>query len=363
MLTPFWKKKNHCTSKNISSVTFDLELENSTKNMAMSGHNTVLLPNGYLAIYGGYNSNKCKSDFYIMDLEDLPDLNHKNITYNKLHNSRIPADVLPKLASSAMCSHPYKNIVYIFGGSGENWGRSNSDIFIIVNLDDNTQKIIHTMENSGPPASYGATIDFYQNKLYVFGGTNGVIFYNHIYEYDLQTEKWSQKHTIGKIPTARYKHNSFILNNYLYIMNGGQYESFPGEMQVYKLNLLTFYWEQCTVLGDIPSNYIASGSSFDALQNSVWIFGGRYDDNSRTNKIYRYDLETHHCKEFIFENNFKLVDSKLKKLHSPIQGREFHSVVTYKNKLISIAGSTGVERLGTVTIFYLPLSVPDAASV
>lgn len=363
MLTPFWKKKNHNHNSSISSITFNLQLENLTKNLAMSGHNTVLLPNGYLAIYGGYNISKCKCDFYIMDLEELPDLNHKNIVSNKLYNSRIPTDVLPKLASSSMCSHPYKNIVYIFGGSGENWGRSNSDIFIIINLDDNTQKITHTTENNGPPASYGSTINFYQDKLYVFGGTNGVIFYNHIYEYDLKTEKWSQKHSIGKIPTARYKHNSFINNDYLYIMNGGQYESFDGEIQVYKLDLKTFYWTQCQVLGDIPCNYIASGLSFEPTQNCVWIFGGRYGNNLKSNKIYRYSLETQHCKEFIFENNFKLVDSSLKKLHSPIQGREFHTVSIYKNKLISIAGSTGVERLGTLTMFYLPLTVADAASI
>jgi hypothetical protein len=363
MLTPFWKKKNHNLRSNISSLTFDLQLENPTKNMAMSGHNTVLLPNGYLAIYGGYNNNKCKSDFYIMDLEELPDLNHKNIVSNKLYTSRIHADILPQLASSAMCSHPYKNIVYIFGGSGENWGRSNTDVFITINLDDNTQKISHTTENSGPPASYGATINFYKDKLYVFGGTNGNVFYNHIYEYDLKTEKWSQKHTIGKIPTARYRHNSFIVNDDLHIMNGGQYESFSDEMHVYKLNLKTFYWEQCKVLGDTPCNYIASGSSFDPEQNCVWIFGGRYGKNCRTNKIYRYSLETQHCKEFIFENNFKLVNSNLKKLHSPIEGREFHTVCIYKNKLISIAGSTGVERLGTLTIFYLPLMAPDAASI
>lgn len=362
MLTPFWKKKNHNHSSSISSLTFDLQLENSTKNMSMSGHNTVLLPNGYLAIYGGYNNNKCKSDFYIMDLEELPNLNHKNIVSNKLYSSRIPDDALPKLASSAMCSHPYKNIIYIFGGSGEHWGRSNSDVFIIINLDDNTLNISHAAEHNGPPASYGATINFYKEKLYVFGGTNGVIFYNHIYEYDLKSQKWSQKHSIGKIPTARYKHNSFIVNDDLYIMNGGQYESFSGDMQVYKLNLKTFYWEPSQVLGDIPCNYIASGVTFDPTQNCVWIFGGRYGENCRTNKIYRYHIETQHCKEFAFENNFKLVDTKLNKLHSAIKGREFHTVCLYKNKLISIAGSTGIERLGTFTIFYLPLQSPGAAS-
>ena len=146
-------------------------------------------------------------------------------------------------------------------------------------------------------------------------------------------------------------------------MNGGQYESFQDDMHVYKLNLKTFNWEQCQVLGDIPSNYIASGCSFDPTQNYVWIFGGRYGNNLKSNKIYGYSLETQQCKEFMFENNFKLVESKLKKLQSPMQGREFHTVCIYKNKLISMAGSTGVERLGTVTVFYLPLQSPDAASI
>ena len=75
-LTPFWKNKE-MVSKVFESISYEMKLKNSSENLARSGHCAVILHQGYLVMFGGYNNFKCKSDLYLFDLEELPDINIK----------------------------------------------------------------------------------------------------------------------------------------------------------------------------------------------------------------------------------------------------------------------------------------------
>lgn len=350
-LTPFWKIKK-MVSKVFESVSYEMKLKNSSENLARSGHCAVILHQGYLVMFGGYNNFKCKSDLYLLDLEELPDINIKN-KYKRIdfQTSFLDTSILPRLASSSICCHPYKNIVYIFGGSEETWGMSNSDDFIIIDFDKKTHYTHNTREKGGPPPSYGTTINFWNHNLFVFGGTNGTNFFNHVYQYDLTEKTWKLMDTSGRIPKPRYKHDNFIYQDHLYILNGGQQEPFDELLELYRLNLLTCLWEKLDLQGHVPKNRIACSSAFDPENKVVWIFGGRLTNTTKSNCLYKINLDTLECNKIICENNYKIVDEYL--TCSELEGREFHSCSLYKNNLICIGGSTGSVRLNSLLVFYL----------
>jgi hypothetical protein len=358
MLKPFWET-NTRINDSLIGVEFDMKLlENIYYNFQMSGHSAVLLNKGYLVLYGGYSESKCKSHLLITDLEDLSEEVDKSVVFRPFifNKSFLSDGELPELASCSMCAHPYKNIVYIFGGSGAIWGRTNSDHFMTIDFDSNTKKIVNTTSLNGPKGTYGCTLDYYKDNLYLFGGTDGTLFFNSLYKYDLKKDKWEILNTNGTCPSTRYKHSSLIIDNYLYIIGGGQYRPIDSNLDIYKLNLDTLRWYECKFLDTIPRNILAGSSSYDSINKNIWIFGGRTDTDVRTNKLYSYNIETMNCIEYEINNKYKVKNNTglLEKDESELEKREFHTSCLYKNKLIIIAGSTGSKRLNKVQVFYLP---------
>jgi hypothetical protein len=356
MLKPFWKRNNRINNSLIS-VEFDMKLlEDKSYNLTMSGHSVALLNKGYLVLYGGYTEGDCKSHLLITDLEDLSEEINESLVFQPFifNKSFLSENELPALASCSMCSHPNKNIIYIFGGSGSIWGRTNSDHFMIIDFDSNTKKIVNTTSLNGPIAMYGCTLDYYNDNLYLFGGTNGCTFSNSLYKYDLKKDKWEILTTSGNCPTPRYKHSSLIIDNYLYIIGGGQYSPEDSELEISKLNLDTLKWYECKFLSTvIPRNIIAGSCSYDSVNKNIWIFGGRIYTDKKLNKLYSYNIENMICKEHEIINKY-VFKNILEKNKNELENREFHTGSIYKNKLFIIAGSTGSKRLNTVQVFYLP---------
>ena len=358
MLTSFWRQKK--PSEKLHSLSWEMKAENSNQNLAMSGQCTVTLHQGFLFLYGGYTnvgvSGQCKSETLLYDLENIPESVNLNECHawnpSKFVNTFLKIEDLSKLASSSICSHPYKNIVYIFGGSGEYWGQSNSYDFRIIDFDKKTCQKMNN--NQGPPPSYGSTLNFNKNKLYLFGGTNGTYFYNHTYEYDLEKQNWKFLQVTGSVPKTRYKHNSFIYQDHLYIFNGGQYEPLESQIKLNRLNLNTLQWEIVEIFGEVPQHRLASGCAHDTLGNKIWIFGGRLTKEIKSKDLYMLDLETFSIKKYNCDENYKIKDSKIVENFS-LEGREFHSCSYYNGKLICIGGSTGRIRLNTMLVFYLPI--------
>jgi len=299
-------------------------------NLARSGHIAVIAPYGYLILFGGFNDNKCLNDIYFVDLELL--LEEKN-NIDEIYFEELNIDNLPKLASSAVCCHPTKPILYGFGGSGKNWGITNyGDLFIIDLLTKNV-----TIEKplfSTPEARYGTTLCYYNKKnvLYLFGGTNGTIFYNDLYEFNIENNNWTKLSTKGDIPTERYKSTATLIGSSMYIIGGGTItlENIP--LEIYKLCLRTFQWKKIKYnTKHTVDNLLAHAA--DSHEQLIYINGGKKHDETKNDTIYVFDTVT--LKLSILTNCL---------------AREFHSGVYYKNHLLMIGGSTGLKRLNTIEI-------------
>ena len=90
--------------------------------------------------------------------------------------------------------------------------------------------MLFTKEN---PAEtfYGHSMNYYKGSLYIFGGTNGYEFYNTMYRLNLSTKVFRKLKVTGQVPQARYKHQTVIYNNQLY-MSGGRGKSVQDKIKL-----------------------------------------------------------------------------------------------------------------------------------
>ena len=79
-----------------------------------------------------------------------------------------------------------------------------------------------------PPARTNHSVITYNDKLYLFGGTNGFQWFNDVWCYDPSTNLWTQQECIGYIPVPREGHAAAIVDDVMYIFGGRTEEgAFP----------------------------------------------------------------------------------------------------------------------------------------
>jgi len=109
------------------------------------------------------------------------------------------------------------------------------------------------------------------DKVYVLGGetsatgsANQGVYLNNVYEYDPQTQTWTEK---SPMPTARSGGAAVVVDNKIYVAGGRP----PGGHAFEVYDPATDRW---TVLPDLPTqrNHLAAG----AIGGKVYVAGGRF---------------------------------------------------------------------------------------
>ena len=110
---------------------------------------------------------------------------------------------------------------YIFGGCED--GYHLNDI-LCINLDDDDSQNLKwqfiSPANEGPVGRKNMTMCAYGSKLYVFGGTDGEIFFNDVWSYDTETNHWSFETAAGYMPHAREGHAAVVVKDAMYVIGG-----------------------------------------------------------------------------------------------------------------------------------------------
>jgi len=122
-----------------------------------------------------------------------------------------------------------------------------------------------------PPARTNHTVVTYNDKLYLFGGTNGFKWFNDVWCYDPMTNLWSQLDCIGYIPSPREGHAAAIVDDVMYIFGGRTEEGADlGDLAAFRISSLRWYTFQN--MGPSPSP--RSGHSMTAVGKTVVVLGG-----------------------------------------------------------------------------------------
>jgi len=167
------------------------------------------------------------------------------------HNISYPDESLPENARLSPATCLVNGVMFLFGGSGkcqpENPYFINSKLFVKKAVVGEKWKMLDCeyLSKETPPGRYGASLTASEcgGYLILFGGTDGNGYFRDVWRLqlvesdddDLGLLEWKQltksedRDTVRyyqnrrNIPSPRYKHASFIKNQCLFIVGGGQY--------------------------------------------------------------------------------------------------------------------------------------------
>ncbi|KAI7870788.1 hypothetical protein BDF14DRAFT_1769756 [Spinellus fusiger] len=162
-------------------------------------------------------------------------------------------------------------VVYIWGGQRS--GRYLNDLlaFNTSHYPANPRWEFLTALNAGPSGRAGHVSVIYDNKFYIFGGTDGDHLYNDIWCFDFQTQLWAPVPAAGYIPVPRKGCSSCLMDDVLYV-NGGQAADgqFLGDLCAFKIK--TQRWYMFQNMGPAPAP--RRGLTMTAVREKMLVVGG-----------------------------------------------------------------------------------------
>jgi chromosome segregation ATPase len=170
--------------------------------------------------------------------------------------------------------------IYIFGGQVEGFFFNDLvtfDLNALQQASNRWETLIQNTIDGGPPhgqippARTNHSVVTWNEKLYLFGGTDGVTWFSDVWAYDPRTNSWSQLECIGYIPVAREGHAAALVGDVMYVFGGRTEEGNDlGDLAAFRITSRRWYTFQN--MGPSPSP--RSGHSMTAFGKHIVVTGG-----------------------------------------------------------------------------------------
>ncbi|KAJ5239636.1 hypothetical protein N7468_004255 [Penicillium chermesinum] len=170
--------------------------------------------------------------------------------------------------------------LYVFGGQVEGFFFNDLVAFDLNQLQSPTnkwEKLIQNTHEGGPPegqippARTNHSIVTFNEKLYLFGGTNGVRWFNDVWCFDPRANSWTEIDCVGFIPTPREGHAAALVNDVMYVFGGRTDEGVDlGDLSAFRIS--TRRWYSFQNMGPAPSP--RSGHSMTAFGKQIIVLAG-----------------------------------------------------------------------------------------
>ncbi|CAM9514931.1 unnamed protein product [Choristocarpus tenellus] len=318
-----------------------------------SGHDVVVIGNkAYL--FGGCGGEQdqitCLNDVYVFDLE-----------LHRWDKVVVKGDAPLPRASFGMCAGPTPGTLIVAGGTGVEMDSLRADVVEYSIVNRKWTKVLTDSEET-PCKFYGQSVCTYGDNLLLFGGSTGLHYTNDLYEYNVRANKWRRLVTSGKRPSPRYKHQSVVVGDKMYVIGGGCFKPEQSSIDLYCLDLVTLVWEETEMKGELPKARVAHSCSFDLETDTIYLWGGFTSELSRLQ-----DFFTFHCPtktwaqvEGIAGPNAGVVAPAVTTEDTP-PARAFHSAIFYLGGLYVFSGANGDVRYSDVWRFQVRASPPQLA--
>ena len=170
--------------------------------------------------------------------------------------------------------------IYIFGGQVEGFFFNDLVAFDLNSLQSSASRwevlLPNTKDQSSPhgrspPARTNHSIVTWTDRLYLFGGTDGVTWFNDVWTYEPRSNTWTELDCIGYIPVAREGHSAALVNDTMYIFGGRTQEGVDlGDLAAFRISSRRWYMFQN--MGHSPS--ARSGHSMTAFGKHIVTLAG-----------------------------------------------------------------------------------------
>ncbi|KAF2476311.1 cell polarity protein-like protein [Lindgomyces ingoldianus] len=256
------------------------------------GHASLLVGNAFI-VFGG--------DTKLDDNDDLDDTLYLLNTSTKHWSRALPQGPRP----TGRYGHTLNILgskIYIFGGQVEGFFFNDLVAFDLNSLQSSSSRwevllpntkdgTLSSPQGRAPPARTNHSVVTWNDKLYLFGGTDGVSWFNDVWTYEPRTNAWSELDCIGYIPVAREGHSATLVNDTMYIFGGRTQEGVDlGDLAAFRISSRRWYMFQN--MGHSPSP--RSGHSMTAFGKHVICLAGEPSSSAsdRNELSMAYILDT-----------------------------------------------------------------------
>ncbi|KAF2867130.1 cell polarity protein-like protein [Massariosphaeria phaeospora] len=236
------------------------------------GHASLLVGNAFI-VFGG--------DTKLDDNDDLDDTLYLLNTSTKHWSRALPQGPRP----TGRYGHTLNILgskIYIFGGQVEGFFFNDLVAFDLNSLQSSASRwevlqpntkdgALSSPQGRSPPARTNHSVVTWNDKLYLFGGTDGLTWFNDVWTYEPRTNAWTELDCIGYIPVAREGHSATLVNDTMYIFGGRTQEGVDlGDLAAFRITSRRWYMFQN--MGQSPSP--RSGHSMTAFGKHVIVLAG-----------------------------------------------------------------------------------------
>ncbi|KAE9404377.1 galactose oxidase [Gymnopus androsaceus JB14] len=242
------------------------------------GHASVIISK-HLIIWGGVTMKLRKGDILDVSLY-LLDLQTKNWTRAAVSG--------PVGRYGHTMTMVHKSKFVIFGGQTDDEFFNDVWSFDLLRRQ---WELIEPMSTERPAQRAGHVCINHQNRIVIFGGTDGQYHYSDTWSFDLITRKWSELICAGRIPAPREGHAAALVDNVMYIFGGGGVDGKDlNDLAAFRLS--NQRWYKFPYVGPAPG--VRSGHAMASFGARVFVLGGESvtrTEPEETNCVHVFDTK------------------------------------------------------------------------
>jgi len=133
------------------------------------------------------------------------------------------------------------------------------------------KRVEHLSNVPRPPSRTNHTWTPYEDKIYLFGGTDGQYHYNDVWVFHIEQHRWTEAACVGYIPAPREGHTAALLDGFMYVFGGrGVDGQDMGDLGAFRI--AHNRWFRFRNMGPAPS--ARSGHAMAAVNSTAFVLGG-----------------------------------------------------------------------------------------
>ena len=186
-----------------------------------------------------------------------------------------------------------------------------------------------------PINRYGHTVVSFDNRAFLWGGSNDMRFCPILFEFDLDNKTWTAIETQGQdhTPSPRDGHTAVRHEDCFYIYGGFEAVSHSLTSSIVRYHVPTKTWMRINISSRDPQPRARDFHSAQVIKDRMYIFGGRSDGEN--------DSESFYCPElWYFDLKFGFWSEVLYGTYSGIPPcpRRSHASFVYNNMMYICGG-------------------------